>query len=371
MDEVYMDFITNNGQGNLIAEGILANHFLAEGRLEPGSMRPYFSFDKKRKIWRSYVDVYKGGDPSKISSYRAVPVQANAGTLRRDEWKQLDDAVLAISRTRLNGIQDLIDNNLVYTLGNALGTTVLEHHDVSDAMEAELTMDGATRGPGDRPVYGTNYIPLPIIHVDYEINARVLAASRRIGNPLDTTSAEMAARKVAEKLETMLFTSTSYAFGGGTIYGYLNQPNRNTGSITAHWDHSSTTGAVIKNDVLQMKQASINAKHFGPWMLYVPTAYETALDDDYDTTTPGTTIRERIMKIDGIKGVKVVDTLTADNVLLVHMTSDVVRLVRGMGIQNVEWQTEGKFITKYKVWTIQVPQVRSDQAGNSGIVHYS
>jgi hypothetical protein len=35
----------------------------------------------------------------------------------------------------------------------------------------------------------------------------------------------------------------------------------------------------------------------------------------------------------------------------------------------VEWQTEGGLITKYKVMTIQVPQVRADQDGNSGIVH--
>jgi hypothetical protein len=61
--------------------------------------------------------------------------------------------------------------------------------------------------------------------------------------------------------------------------------------------------------------------------------------------------------------------LTADNVLLVQMTSDVVRLVRGMGLQNVEWATEGKMITKYKVMTIQVPQIRSDQAGRCGVVH--
>lgn len=75
------------------------------------------------------------------------------------------------------------------------------------------------------------------------------------------------------------------------------------------------------------------------------------------------------MKISGILDVKVIDTLPADNVLLVQMTSDVVRLVRGMGLQNVEWQTEGNFITKYKVMTIQVPQIRADQNGNSGIVH--
>jgi ABC-type sulfate transport system substrate-binding protein len=117
-----------------------------------------------------------------------------------------------------------------------------------------------------------------------------------------------------------------------------------------------------------MKQASIDAHHYGPWMLYIPTAYETKLDEDYDATR-GNTIRERIEAISGIQGVKVIDTLPANNVLLVQMSTDVVRLIKGTELQNVEWQTEGKFITKYKTLMIQVPQIRSDQDGNTGIVH--
>jgi hypothetical protein len=178
----------------------------------------------------------------------------------------------------------------------------------------------------------------------------------------------------------MLFTNVTYSYGEkdsrseNTIYSYVNHPDRNTVTLSTYggWDdNSATTGADILNSVLAMKQTSIDNYHYGPWQLYIPTAYETRLDNDYDTTTPGTTIRERILKIGGIEGIKVIDTLTADNVLMVQMTSDVVRLVRGMGMQNVEWQTEGRFINKYKVLTIQVPQIRSDQNGKTGIVHMS
>jgi len=354
------------------SQGEVAAHIMSQGKLDPGQLRPFIGKDG-----RSYMTVYKGqGDPSKPENYQSIQVNTTA-TLRRDEWKTLDDAVVKISEQRLGGIQDLIDNGLTYTLGNAMGTTVLEWHDVSNAMEASLTMDGVTRSTGDRPVFQHNYLPIPIVHVDYEINARVLAASRSLGNSLDVTSAERAARKVNEKLEDMLFTDTTYAFGAtdsrtrNSIYSYLNHPDRNTVTLSTDWDASAKTPAQILSDVLSLKQASINAYHYGPWMLYIPTAYETVLDEDYDVTTPGTTIRERILKIAGIKGVKIVDKLTANNVLLVQMTSDVVRLVRGMGIQNVEWQTEGKFITKYKVMTIQIPQIRSDQDGNSGIIHLS
>jgi len=346
-----------NGQ----SQGDVANK-LNVNDLNSGILRPFIGEDGK-----NYILSYSGGDPKKKDSYQVNEINTNA-TLRRDEWKHLDEAVMAASQTRLNGIADLEEKGLVYNLGNGMGTTVLESHNIGDAFEAELSMDGLSRSKGDRVNYATVYLPIPIIHVDYEINARVLEVSRRMGNPLDTTSAELASRKVAEKLEAMLFTSTTYSFGGGTIYSYLNHPDRNTETLTTDWDASGKTAADIVADVMRMKQASINALHYGPWMLYIPTAYETVLDGDYNATK-GDTIRERILKIANISGIKVIDTLTANNVLLVQMTTDVVRLVKGLAIQNVQWAAQGNFVTNYKVLTIQVPQIRSDQNGKSGIVH--
>ena len=357
--DVNMDFLVQGA-----SQGDVASALQRNGRLDPAMLRPYIGNDGG-----SYITICKAGaDPQDPASYEAIKVNTGA-TLRREEWQQLDTAVINVARHRLGGIADLEANGLVFNLGNAMGTTVLEYHDVSDAFEAELTMDGVTRSMGDRINYGAKYLPIPIIHVDYEINARVLAASRSLGNALDTTQAEVAARKVMEKLEKMLFTNETYAFGGGVIYSYVNHPKRRPVTLGTAWNASGATGKTIISKVLEMKQESIDAYHYGPWMLYIPTAYETILDSDYDSTTPGTTIRERIMKIDGIKGIKVIDTLSANNVLLVQMTPDVVRLVKGMAIQNVEWTTEGRFINKYKVMTIQVPQVRADYNGRSGVIH--
>jgi len=345
------------------AQGDVMGYLMLNGRMDAGAKRPWINDNGK-----SFITVYIGGDPKKATSYRNVPINANA-TLRRDEWKYLDDAVLRVAETRLNGVQDLIDNNLTYNLGNGMGTTVLETHDIGDVGDASLSMDGISRGENSRPNYEFNYLPIPIIHFDYEINTRVLTVSRNMGNAIDTTMAERSARKCAEKLESMLFTDTSYKFGGGTIYSYVNHPKRNTGTFTA-WNSSAATAAGMVADVLSMKQASINAHYYGPWMLYIPTAYETVIDADYDATTPGTTIRERIMKIANIKGIKVIDTLPADTMILVCMNTDVVSLVRGMAIQNVQWKSEGDMINNFKVMTIQVPQIRADQDGHSGIVHY-
>ncbi len=363
MAKLNMDILARGG-----GEGEVAARLISNGRMNIGALRPFIGDDGG-----SYITIFKGGDPQDPACYVDQRVTTNA-VLRRDEWKQLDAALVAATRYRLGGVDDLIASGLTYTLGNALGTTVLEWHDVSDAMEAIITMDGVTRGEGDRPKFQTNYLPIPIIHVDYEINARVLEASRKLGNPLDTIEIEMAVRRIKEKLENMLFADEDYSYGElddrnrNKIYSYVNHPDINLVTLGTNWDASAKTSAGILNDVLNMKESSIAAYHYGPWKLYIPTNYEVVLDDDYDTTTPGITIRERLMKIDGITGIKVIDTLADDTVLLVQMTPDVVRLVQGFGVQNVEWRTEGGMVTKYKVMTIQVPQIRSDQNGKCGIV---
>ena len=364
MNDINVDLIFN-GQ----AQGAVARMLANNGKLDVGRMRPFI-----HQYGRSCVTVYMGGNPKKKESWKTMVVNAGA-TLRREEWKALDEAIMEPSRARLGGIEDLTAKNLVYNLGNAMGTTVLEWHDVNEALEAEMTMDGITRGKNDRVTFQHNYLPLPIIHAEYEINTRELAASRNLGNPLDTTMAERAARKVLEKLEALLFTDTTYTFGEkdsrlrNAIYSYVNFPDRIGVNLSIPWDNSGITGAMIIQDVLEMKQASIDNYHYGPWTLYIPTNYETVLDADYDATTPGTTIRERILKIAGVNEIKVSDTLADDNVLLIQMTRDVIRLVRGMGLQNVQWSEEGGMVTKFKVMTIQVPQIRSDAYGKTGIVH--
>lgn len=291
--------------------------------------------------------------------------------LRKDEWIHYDAAVVKIAQARLIGVADLMSRGLMLTLNNGLGKMVLQYEDSSDIEAAQVSMAGVTKGQNDRQEYELRSMPLPITHKDFQINIRALNASRTLGETLDTAMAERAARKVAESLESALFTGLStFTYGGGTIYGYMDAPNRNTGSLTANWDDSASNGETILTDVRAMKQASIDAMHYGPYMVYVPTNYETVLDDDFKSNSDKTT-RQRLREISGIIDVKVADTLTDDNVLLVQMSNDVVRMVEGLPVNTVEWDTEGGMISHFKVMTINVPQIRNDQDGNSGVTHFS
>ena len=92
-----------NGQ----TTGALARALMANGRTDVGVYKPFLN-DKGIPC----VSVFTGGNPKDKKNYRVI--QVNAATLRRDEWKQLDDVVVKIAESRLNGIQDLISKGLTY-----------------------------------------------------------------------------------------------------------------------------------------------------------------------------------------------------------------------------------------------------------------
>ena len=344
-----MDMILNGRANGSVAQRLMANG------MNPLALKPWIGSDGQ-----VYMTQIVNGKA------QAIPLHVNA-TLRKDEWKEIDQAVVMAAQDRMVGVADLYSRNLVYRIGNGLGKTVLEYEDIDDLTDAELTMDAITPSKKDRPNYELKYLPLPIVHKDFSFNARVLAASRTTGQPLDTTTAALAARRVIDKVETMLFQGAStYSYGGGTLYGYLDHPQRNTVTLTQNWDASGKTGTEIVDDVLAMKQASIDARHYGPWVLYIPTAYETVLDDDHKTNSERT-IRERILAISGIQDIKVADKLTANKAVLVEMNAETVRMVEGMAINTVEWEENGGFTMNFKVLTIMVPQIRADQNGHCGI----
>ena len=289
-------------------------------------------------------------------------------TLTYDAWKHIDDVILPAAQQRMVGIADLIMRGLTHQT-NGLAQTILQYQDASDVADAELNMDGINIGARDRKEYDTNYLPLPIISKDFSFSAREIAASNRTGEALDTANAEAASRKVIEKAEEILFQGASaYTAGGGTIRGYEDHGNRNTGSVTAAW--SAASGANILTDTIAMKNAAIADRYFKPYQIYVGTAIEGNLDANYVSNYP-TTIRQRILQVDGIEDIKVIDKMTAGAVLLVSMQSDVVRVIQGLPVTTIQWDSSGGLMVHFKVMAIIVPQIRADQTGKSGVIHYS
>lgn len=288
-------------------------------------------------------------------------------TLRKDEWKLYDTAVVQIAKARLIGVADLISRGLTFRLNNALGVTRIEWETDTDMTPADVSMSGIQRSQDDRVEYALTGIPVPIIHKDWTLNVRHLEASRKTGQPLDTTMAQKAGRVVAEKIEDILWNGYAGLGSNNTIYGYTNAANRNTGSAT-NWI-TSTDGSAILSTVLAMIQKAYDDHMYGPFMLYVPINVMTILGNDFKTNSDKS-ILQRLLEIDGIEGIKSTANLSG-SVLLVQMTADVIQMIDGIQPTTVQWESHGGFVLNFKVIAIMLPRVRNDSEGQSGIVHYT
>jgi len=258
---------------------------------------------------------------------------------------------------------------LTFSIPNGMSRTVLETETQSDVNEATISMDGLRKSQNDRPEFDLVNLPLPIVHKDFSFSARQILASRNGGSPLDTTSAELAGRRVAEEVEKLLLgVSNTYSYGGGTIYGFRNLPQRLTKTISDPTG-GGWTPQVLLDEILEMRTQSQQAFHYGPWVIYTGLAWDQYLDNDFSLAKGDNTLRDRIKAIQGIDDCITADYLPGFDIIMVQKTSDVARMVNGMDMTTVQWDTDGGMKVNFKVMTIQVPQLRADFNGNTGIVH--
>lgn len=293
-------------------------------------------------------------------------------TLRKDEWIHLDEALVEEGVIRLRGVQDLIDAGQVIPVANAMGKTIVEYEKVTDMEPAVVSLDPAARSDLDRQEFELARVPLPVTHKDFDLSLRTLAASREMGEALDTTQARTAGRLVSERLEQMLFQGLAGNFGGFPVYGYTTHPDRNMSAFGAGgaWSLSAKTGEQILDDLLSAIGVLNGDRMYGPFRVYVPANTSTKLEEDFKDESDKT-IRQRLMEVDMVESIRVVDQLPADNVIIAQATVDVAAWVMGETTQTVQWDIYGGFKIAFKAFAIQVPLIRSDAQGRSGVFHYS
>jgi uncharacterized linocin/CFP29 family protein len=290
--------------------------------------------------------------------------------LRKDEWSQLDTALIEVARKRLPLVSALVAAGLTFPISNGLGTTILEWEQVSDMEPAEVNMAGVSRGQQDTLEYTLQSMPLPIIHKDFTINVRKLEASRTLGQPLDTAQASLAGRLVAESTEEMVILGHATKVGTAVIYGLNTVPNSSAVTMSALWDTTSTPLEYVE-DVLAGIAALQADFMYGPYQLITNYTTWNRMQNDYQNATSlepsGKTTMERVRAIEGLSGVLPSHDVPANTAYLVQLTSDVIDEVVGLQPTTVQWETQGGMQMHFKVMSIMIPRVRWTQTLQSGI----
>lgn len=337
------------------------------------------------------VNDSRGGEPKPIirayliqdllNRGYGVPVTANATSMTKEAWIELDKTILKAYRQRLRAAADLEAANS-YGGFNAMGRMTLETQRMSDPGEAVVDMDARTDGRTDTPLFDLTSLPLPITHADFGYSNRELEVSRSGLIPLDNAMIEIAGRRVGESIEDQTIgnqTGVTYATqtagygthtGTSTVYGYTNFPQRLT--KTNFTTPTGANGNVTLTEILaaiEQLQAQFN---YGPYILYHSTDWTQYMNNVFSVSggnQPGETLRSMIMKNPDIQDVRRLDRLTSTFTLIfVSMQAEVAQMVNGMDISTVQWEERGGLEKRYKVMAIKVPRLRSDYNSRTGIL---
>lgn len=391
------DYVLNGrGYGN-VGQALDGVHW------DPGLMRPYFDDEtrypcvnldtgqvrrdpKTNRIEKVYEQV-RVRDLMSRDIYSPV---TNATALRKQEWQLFDTKIHEAFRARLRAWPDLVAASSMTVDG--MSKTIVEHETMSDVGTALTDMDGLTEGRADQPLFQLEGVPLPIHHVNFWFSDRQLQISRNTGTPLNTRMAEMAARRIAERMENILIglvTGITYGvtadYGRApTVYGYTNFTPRNTyTSVTT--PTGSNPQATVSN-VLAMRDLLYGDNKYGPYMLYHSNDWDQFMDNDYAftngsnwATNPNMTLRQRLRQIGSEEGGpgRILDVRRLDfwtpassyQLLLIDMTSDTVQAVIGMNPTTIQWDSRGGQQKNFKVMAINAQRLFADYSGKCGICH--
>lgn len=290
--------------------------------------------------------------------------------LRKDQWKELDAAMLEIAAVRLRPLELLRQRGLVRTL-DGLGVLLSQYEKLSDMTDAEISMSGVARTQEDSVDVSLTSVPIPVISKDFRINVRRLLASQRGVNGMgssegiDATQIRTATRKVAEKMVEMLFTGYAGNLDGNTLKGLTNHADVNTYSSGGDW---GTVGNIY-DTVIAAITALQGDRMFGPYGMFVSnTQYLQMLT--YISNVNQTALM-RVMSIPGIQFVEPADQLTDGTAVIFQLTSDVIDIAIAQDMTVVEWDEQGGLTGQFKVMAAYAPRPKSDYDSRSGICYIS
>lgn len=286
---------------------------------------------------------------------------------------QIDTAVVGVGLDRLTLMADVMAAGLTYNLPDPLSFTQLQWNKSNKVGNARRVMSPETRGENFLPDLLAQNLPIYLTISQFELGIRELKMSQRVGLPLDTSNVESGTRSVNENMEDAFINGATtldgqaMAVAGYSAPGIVNATNAETQSLTAaSWDSTPVAATILSETQAMMAKLRANKK-FGPYRLYVNTEVGANLDNDYTTAAPQNTIKERLLKMEGLQAIRTADLMPATKVVLVQMTKDVLDVVVGQRPTVIPWTSVSGFTFYNMIMAIMVPRVKQDYNGKTGI----
>lgn len=314
----------------------------------------------------------------------SVPALRSLSPLSDKAQVEVDKAVIQVGLERLTFVADILAAGLTYPLSNPLSVTQIEWETVNKTGYAQRTMSPSARGEYQMQDRKMQRIPVYLTTDDFSVGIRTLLASQRVGMPIDTSLVAQATRRVNEAIEDAAINGATTLDGqdfqdsGYKAPGLINAPGATNYELAVDWTAPApgdfSLGPKMLADVMGMIAVMQSKQRYGPYNLYVGTKAGQVIENDFKANGDAS-IRARLESVTaGGRGItiRVADRMpqaaVGVQVALVQMTSDVIDIVTGQSPTVIPWTSLDGFTLFWLVMAIQIPRVKTDYFGNTGIV---
>jgi len=251
----------------------------------------------------------------------------NAASLPKDVWGEWDKEGIEIQREVLS-----VFNTLSAAVATPMPIGKLVHYfqTISDSGEANVSLDGRSKGRTDQQTYAYAGTPLPITDSPFSYGWRQVEAARTEGMNLDSAGRLNSLYHVGKKLESIaLDGDASIVVAGAPLYGLRTHPKRET----------RTTGNALLTGTGAQWVAEINAtvKLLHANNFRVPATLFVNWDDwyhagntEFSTSYGNKTIAQQIREMEGVGEVVPASDVLASQIIAVVKNRRSIQVLNGM-----------------------------------------
>lgn len=303
-----------------------------------------------------------------IATMHGDVMVGNALPLPKDVWGEWDREGIEVQRSTL-----AVFNDLAASVAMPMPIGKLVHHfqTISDSGDANISLDGRSKGRTDQPAFAYHGTPLPIVDSPFSYGWRQVSAAQTEGMQLDSAGRSNSQRKTAEKLEDIALNGDAkIVVGGAQLYGLRNHPKRNTRSTGVTLN--GATGAEWLAEVT----ASLKLLH-GDNFKVPATIYVNWDDWFYATSTEFTTgypktIAQRVMELGGVREIIPADSIAADEIIALVKDRRVVQILNGMPMTTrAQFRANPEDDYDFVTMAAASLEIKFDAEDNCGVAHSS
>jgi hypothetical protein len=339
------------------------------------------NFGKEAAAW--VANSFTVLDDAVVRGYRMGAARrqtANNQILDFDEHEARDDDVLQEVRTNLTMMESVMAAG--FTRDTSLARTeYIKQRSSKWSNTGEISMDGRAESQPDERNKERFGVPIPIVHVDYEIPARKQQQSMNFGESIEDEQAEEAGRILRETEENLFLdgwgpTVPDSQGNNLDLYGVRDSAVSITGTAEGDWSTASNIKDTI-DKILNALESQTGDNDRGPdpveqgaWLWYHPNQRSDlrAADPDGDGNM---TVKTRLERDYPYLDMQAAGELDDGELVCVVQDPRFIRVLTAQAPTNLSEEVDMGLCTKYKTLASRIPFFKTTYDGIKGSLYYT